>query len=74
MTTEREILDEVTYIKNLNEREEKKMVQINRDEVEVIRRKYPKVKIHKTVGKYYITEYGFIMKFLKAYRSGKVED
>lgn len=50
------------------------MVQINREEADVIRNKYPKVKIHKTVGKYYVTEYSFIMKFLKAYRSGKEID
>ena len=49
------------------------MVQINRDEVEIIRRNYRNVKIHKTVGKYYITEYKFIMKFLRDYRNGNYD-
>ena len=49
------------------------MIQLNKDEVEIIREKYPSVKIHKTVGKYYVTEYRFIMDFLKKYRNANYD-
>ena len=48
------------------------MIQVTEEEAMAVIKKFPNVKVSKTVGKRYIPEYKFVKSFLEQYRDGKV--